>query len=168
MFKRSYIDTAKIICKIWKVEVISLSWKNILSGRHQLVKRKHMISCLKSRTDFSPCQFVLQKSLRPRAFHSVLHPAGFLNQNPSTKMPPYITSAKNTSKVFLAMRMWRVHKIDFIYMTQYKDFRLANQQTYCSIIKFEVTGSKYTGYEFSNKNHFSVLQLRKIINFSAI
>ena len=66
------------------------------------------------------------------------------------------------------MEMWRVHKINFIYMTQYKDFRLANQQTYCSIIKFEGTESKHTGYEFSNKNHFSVLQLKKIITFFAL
>ena len=66
------------------------------------------------------------------------------------------------------MGMWRVHKINFIYMTQYKDFRSANQQTYSSIFKFEVTGSKYAGYELSNKNHFAVLQFKKIVKFIAL
>ena len=135
----------------------------MLSGRHQPVKRQLMMGCLKS-----AWQFILQKSLRPRVFHSVLHPLGSLNQNPSTKIPPYITSTKNTNKVFLAMGMWRVHKINFIYMTQYKDFRSANQQTYSSIFKFEVTGSKYAGYELSNKNHFAVLQFKKIVKFIAL
>ena len=72
----------------------------MLSGRHQPVKRQLMMGCLKS-----AWQFILQKSLRPRVFHSVLHPLGSLNQNPSTKIPPYITSTKNTNKVFLAMGM---------------------------------------------------------------
>ena len=53
-------------------------------------------------------------------------------------------------------------------MTQSKDFRSANQQTYCSIFKFEVTGSKYAGYELSNKNHFAVLQFKKIVKFIAL
>ena len=127
-----------------------------------------MISCLKLQIDFSPWQFILPKSLMPSAFYSALHPPGSLNQNPSIKMPPYITLAKNTSKVFLAMRMRRGHKISFIYMTQYKDFWLANQKTCCSLFKFGETGSKYTGYEFSNKNHVAVLQLKKIMEYFAL
>ena len=77
----------------------------MLSGHHQPVKRQLMMGCLKLEIDFSAWQFILQKLLRPHVFHSVLHPLGSLNQNPSTKIPPYITSAKNMNKVFWAMGM---------------------------------------------------------------
>lgn len=51
-------------------------------------------------------------------------------------------------------------------MTQYKDFRLASEKTHFSLFKKKKkkkvgeTGSKYTGSEFPNKNHFAILQLK--------
>ena len=66
----------------------------MLSGRHQPVKRQLMMGCLKS-----AWQFILQKSLRPRVFHSVLHPLGSLNQNPQ-KYPHILLQLKIPTRYF--------------------------------------------------------------------
>ena len=128
-----------------------------------------MICCLKLLIDFPSYQFILPTLLRPNAFHSV----SYILLVPSIKTlpkkcPHILLQLKISARYSWQWEMQGGHRINFIFITQYKDFRLASQKTYCSLFKFAESGSKYTGYEFSNKNHIAILHLKKIMEFFAL
>ena len=148
MFRRSCIDTGKLKTKFRQLKLLICP------------QRTYYLDNIDLQIDFSLWQFILPKSLRPSAFHSV-HSIKTLLQ----KCPHILLQLKISAWDSWQWEMQRGHNINFIYMTQYKHFRLASQKTYCSLFRFGESRPKYTGYEFSNKNHFAVLQLKKSWSF---
>ena len=165
MFKRSCIDTGKWSAKFRQLKLLDCP-ERTLFGPHQPVMRQLMIGCIKLQIDFSPWQFILPKYFNLSAFHSVLYPRGSLNND------PYIISANYYYLLAFSLPriparcswQWECEESIKLILSAWLNERtsgLANQKTYCSLLKFRETWSKYTGYEFLNKNDFAVLQLKK-------